>query len=109
KPLAAACQPLGETRRQVQAVRMLERQNRRFAFFVIGEDGAGANERRWTRQTGAAPCARAGIESEGQPAAIAGRTIEKGDATPAGRTKAPARTQRFATANTERWKQKIQQ
>ena len=109
KRLAAARQPLAESGNQIQAVGVLEGEDRTLALFVISENGASPVEGRRRRQARGAARSRARIESKWQAAAIASRSVEKSNAAPTGRTKALPAAQRFAAADTKRRKQKIQQ
>lgn len=109
KPRTGAFQPIRKTRHQVQPVGMFERQNRRAAIFVIGEDRAGTIIGRRASQAGRASRSCARIERKRQAAAIAHRAVQKRDSAPAARAKAMAPTQRLAARDAERWKQQIQQ
>ena len=106
--VAGTPQPAGETRHQVQAVGMLERQNGAAAFVVIGQKCACRVEGRFAGDAGGAEILPSQLNRKGQTATGTARAIEKGNTAPAGGAK-PLGADRQAAGHAERRKQKIDQ
>ena len=96
---AAARQPAGEGRREVEPVAMLEREDRALAGVVVAHHRARLVVGRRLGVAGAAQRVRAGIEFERRAAAGADRSVEELDLLPAIAAERPRLGHRPAAAD----------
>ena len=105
---AAATQPAPEAGSQIQAVAVLQREDRTAAVLVIAHDGARPVECWRPRMATGTERRAAGIELERQAATVTHGAIEEADLLPAIRAKGARLGNLAAAGNAERRKQEIE-